>query len=242
MAALRDMAESDEVHGFETEIQQVYWGLRGASAAHDRPFVTASEVADYLADVGRLAISRQKVLSLLDACGPAVKRKRLGGRRVYQLMRPGELAINSRLPGVTIIDPAKAFEEIRRFEAVLGALTGVVRICDPYLQNRSLDFLSEIGGAAEIRFLTFNLLDERKLRRDLIAFRRQFPVTLEIRTTIMNDNHDRFVLSDSTSFLMGGSLNGFAKKRSTLTPLSSAVRMSLMDVFDKEWRSANIFV
>lgn len=224
-------------HELETDPQRIFWGLRVASASLKRSFVSSAEISDALATVGRLAISRQKVASTLDAARGAVRRKKIAGKWHYELMRKGEEAIGDGGPGAIMVDPSNGLEAIRRLEDIFGGLTGAVRICDPYVDNKTLDFLAAMVGASEIRLLTHNIMGERIFRRDLTALQRQLDIPIEVRVTAAADNHDRYVVAENEGFLIGTSLNGFAKKRSFVNPITG-LRAAILSAFEIDWNRA----
>ena len=182
-------------------------------------------------------MSRQKVSSILDGAGGAVRRKKIAGRWHYELMRTGEDAIGDGGPGALMVDPSNGLNAIRRLEEIFGGLTGPVRVCDPYVDNKTVDFLATMRSASEIRLLTHNVMGERSFRRDLSAAQRQLGIPFEVRVTSAAENHDRYVLADNESYLIGSSLNGFAKKRSFVTPLTG-LKGPVLDAFDRDWNRA----
>ena len=234
------MNDIDLLHRLETDEQRALWGLRAAAQLLQKDAITASEVSDILASHGRLAMSRQKVTSILEAAGAAVRRTKKAGKRHFQLMKSGEESIGDGGPGAVMIDPANGLDAIRNFEDVLSSLQAQVRICDPYVDNKSLDFIARMTAASEIRLLTHNILGERTFRRDLSAVERQLGIPLEVRVTAAAENHDRYILSENHSFLMGTSLNGFAKKRSFVTPISG-LRGAVSTAFERDWSRASKF-
>jgi hypothetical protein len=43
---------------------------------------------------------------------------------------------------VTFIEPTRAFSKLREVHAILGTATGELRVCDPYVEMRTLDMLA----------------------------------------------------------------------------------------------------
>jgi hypothetical protein len=126
-------------------------------------------------------------------------------------------------------------------EEILASLKGDLKICDPYIENKTIDFIAECGSASSIRLLTSNVLKETKLRRDFAAYDKEYTSMLEIRISPNGALHDRYILHADGMLLMGTSLNGFAKKQSFLVSLGPDIRAATEAAFDRVWASATKF-
>ena len=236
-----DLCEDAAVHELATEQLQIFWVLRAAGSLPGRGYLTPAEISDILADCCAVSIPRQRVSAILEGAGNAVGRRRLNKRNCYKIMRPGLDALGGQGHGPILIDPATALTQIRRIESIFGKLTGLVRICDPYLDNKTLDLLSLCAGASEIHFLTVTVHKESTFRRDLAAFRREHRIPIEVRLAAPGKHHDRYVISDDDILQFGASLNGIAKKQSFIIPLPRSMRALLEKAFKTDWDSSNPF-
>ena len=57
---------------------------------------------------------------------------------------------------VVFVRPEEALTGIRSVQAILGSAKGAVSICDPYVDGRSLDLLTDITEATSLRLLSMN--------------------------------------------------------------------------------------
>jgi hypothetical protein len=122
------------------------------------------------------------------------------------------------------VDPELALTKIRKMEEILASLKGNLKICDPYIENKTIDFLSECRSSSSIKLLTSNVLKESKLRRDLAAYDKEYTIKIEVRISPNGVLHDRYILHQEGMLLLGTSLNGFAKKQSFLVSLGPDLR------------------
>jgi hypothetical protein len=139
------------------------------------------------------------------------------------------------------VDPERALTEIRRMEEILATLKGDIKICDPYLENKTIDFLAECRSSSSIKLLTSNVLKESKLRRDLAAYDKEHASKIEIRISPNGVLHDRYIIHQEGMLLLGTSLNGFAKKQSFLVSLGPDIRDAMEAAFNRMWGSSRKF-
>jgi hypothetical protein len=155
-------------------------------------------------------------------------------------MKTGLSELAPTLAGSAIfVDPEAALTEIRRMEDTLRSLRGTLLICDPYIENKTLDFLSECNAASAIRLMTTNVLKETTLRRDLSAFMKEHQPDTELR--VRDGLHDRYIIHDGGMLLLGASLNGFAKKQSFVVGMGPDIAAATRTAFNKLWSVAAKF-
>ena len=126
-------------------------------------------------------------------------------------------------------------------EDILAQLKGKLKICDPYIENKTIDYIAECKSATTIRLLTSNIRKEARLRRDLAAYEKEHTRELEIRVSTNGMLHDRYILHQDGMLLMGTSLNGFAKKQSFLVSLGPDIKFATETAFDRMWTTATQF-
>lgn len=123
------------------------------------PWLTPSQVSDGLRDVYGVLVPRQRAEALLSRAkaGGTVARRVSGGRRYYQVMDAGIAVVRSVKSSVLFITPQQSLTAIRAVEDILGTLKGFVRVCDPYVDGRTLDWLSSCQQATKLDLLTTNI-------------------------------------------------------------------------------------
>jgi len=241
--ALRDHQVGDP-HALPDDRARLLWVLAAADALDPKgAYLAAAEAAAALRDLHRVDIPRQRAATLMEAArrDGQVAVQRRGRVRRYRIMKPGLDVLQMQTPGALYIDPEKALTEIRRFEDLLGSLTGSLCVCDPYLENKTLDYVAAMRAATEVRLLTGNILREPLLRRDLAAFRREHKLPLDIRVAPTGKLHDRYLIHDQGMVLIGTSLNGFAKKQSFVVNVGFDIRAATMVAFDRLWSQSASF-
>jgi hypothetical protein len=249
MSALRESylshreAAFGDVHSLEQRCQLLRT-LAAVRHSEAYRYLTPAEACDLLREEEGVVISRQRAANILErerATG-TVARKRAGGRLRYAVMQAGLAELARDAQPSRFVDPANALDEIRRLEEALEELRGPVSICDPYLENKTLDYLAHLAGASGVRFLTANILGDSKLRRDLAAFRKQYAVPLDIRVAPTGILHDRYVIFPGGMWMLGTSLNGYAKKQSLFVSLGVDIRKATLKAFEATWSKANAYV
>jgi len=145
-----------------------------------------------------------------------------------------------------LIKAGETFSGRRKVEEIIFEnLSGTVYICDPYIDERTLDFLSKIPGEAHIFLLTKLVSNPRKFKRCLDDFVQEYRnIDLEIRIHKGNVLHDRFIVvkEGKLAYSMGTSLNGIGKKDCLITELPKEIIEALTELFEHRWSEAQLFV
>jgi hypothetical protein len=188
-------------------------------------------------------MSRQKVIAILEkerAAGSVVmtQRKRLAH---FKIMRRGEDEILSASTNAILIDPSKALTSIRAVEEILRSLQGSIRICDAYMDSKTLDYVAEMKKATGVQLLTENVQDSSRLKRDLAAFAKEHSVPIELRVAAPGRLHDRYVLHADGMLLVGASLKDIGKKQSMIVALSASFASEVGRGFGRTWNDATKF-
>jgi hypothetical protein len=207
-----------------------------------RPWLTPAQVSDALRDVYGTLISRQRVEGILSRAKETrqAARRMVGGRRHYQVMDAGIAAVRSVEASVLFITPEDSLTSIRAVEDVLGALHGNIRVCDPYIDGRTLDWLAGCSKATSIHLLTVNVKNRTTtFQRDLAAFHRQHQALgLEVRVVAPGVLHDRYIVDDDRLLLFGTSLNNLGAKQTFVVAAGEDLRATIIKAFNQEWSSA----
>jgi hypothetical protein len=148
-------------------------------------------------------------------------------------MGPADAVVAPR-SDVQLVDPANALRSVLSLHDVLGGLRGTVRICDPYVDRRTIEHLDAIPRTNRIQLLTKNVTEPDSLRRVVSAAQRDRP--LEVRLGTGEPIHDRYILDDEGMLLLGTSLNGFGKKQSFVVRIGADLRRITQPVFDAMWQ------
>jgi hypothetical protein len=235
-----DLTDSPPVAGFDNDRSRILWLLYVARHKLNLDLLAPGDISAVLRDVFRIDISRQRVGAILDAESktPTVARRVKKGRRLFQVMQPGmdEIAVSS--PTVVFIHPAQALTQYRKVEAILSQLEGDLRLCDPYIDRRSLDVIGNCTKARSINLLSANIKNVNALKGDLKVFAKQNGAILEVRTAPPALLHDRYVIHDSGMLLIGTSLNGLGLKQSFVVETGMDIRAAVLTVFDAAWKVA----
>lgn len=239
-AEVRDVSLG-EAHFLESDRLRIFWVLASVRDCQDLDYLTPADVSDILRDVQGIHLPRQRVSAILQQERGTVSRRRITGKNYYKIMKEGVDLVVPAIQTAIYVDPENALTHIRRFEDVLAGLNGDLRICDPYVENKTLDLLVECRSASSVSLLTANVLKESKLRRDLAAFEQEHSLDLEIRIVGQGLLHDRYIIHDGGMLMLGASLNGFAKKQSFIVPLGPDIKAATMLAFQRMWSSASKF-
>lgn len=145
-----------------------------------------------------------------------------------------------------LIRAGETFSGRRKVEEIIFAnLSGTVYVCDPYIDERTLDFLSRIQNKAHVLLLTKTISDPNKLKRYLDDFFREYDnIDLDIRLHKDPVLHDRFIVVKdiSVAYSVGTSLNGIGKKDCLIIELPKEIVEALTELFEYRWREAKPFV
>jgi hypothetical protein len=217
------------------DMARVFWVLLIGRDRAEQARMTAHEIGIVLQDVYAVMVPRQRITGLLDRERRAVARMRRGGQTEYQLMDQGAQIVLQAGPDVVFIQPEQALSGIRTVESMLQSLEGEVRVCDPWIDGRSLDLLSVAVNARAIRLMTANIPKPGPFSRDLAAFRQQHVTSIEVRVASGKILHDRYVIDERRMLILGTSLNGIGAKQTFVVSTGEDVRSMALAAFDALW-------
>jgi len=203
----------------------------------DRRWWSAAEVSRTLREKHGVRLHWRTIDALLSRNLNCVDRRRRKGRYEYYLLTEGKARIAAVSGSVIMIDPTKAVREVVRLHRFLGALTGNVRVCDPYFDYATVEHLDACSPECTINFLTTNIRDSGKLRRLLNAAQASGR-DIHVRLLAAPILHDRFIIDDQSMLILGTSLNGFGKKQCFVVQTGEDVRMGMIRWFDGLWNTA----
>jgi hypothetical protein len=217
---------------------RAFWTLRvGQSVGMD--MMTPAEVSSVLRDVYSINVPRQRVEGILSRESGAVAKRKKNRKRAYQLMGTGSRELDKTGAPVTFfIEPTQAYSKLREVHALLGDVTGDLRVCDPYVELRTLDMLAECESADSIKLLTVNVKQPAGFKQAMKAFVTEHGIGLDVRTLPSGVLHDRFVIHDAGMLMFGTSFNGLGLKQSFVVALGQDIRASVVATFEAEWQRA----
>jgi hypothetical protein len=221
--------------GLQDARSQALWVLWVAKDRLNETTMTPAEISSVLRDAYGISVSRQKIEASLSKELAAVVRRKQNGRRAYQLMQVGIDELTAKSAVVIFVDPQQALSKIRETQAVLADLRGALRVCDPYVDGRTLDLLADCKAAASIRLLTVTVNKRAAFERDMKAFIREHGDILEVRVASQWALHDRYIIHDDGMLLFGTSLNGLGGKQSFVVSLGEDLRSTVLRAFDDVW-------
>jgi hypothetical protein len=226
------------------ETRQVFWILSAAKFDPSISVLTAAQVAEIGCDLCNISLSRQRVLAIAAQAKAAgqVTSIRRNKKSYFKIVKRGEdELLGGGDDGALFVDPAKALTSIRAVERIMEGLEGDVRICDPYVDSKTLDYIARSTKTESIKLLTENVQDSSRLRRDLSAFRREHTKSIEIRVSPAGELHDRYILFKDGMFWIGASLKDIAKKQSMIVNLSAHLAGEVSRTFDRCWGRSSKF-
>ena len=219
------------------ERHKVLWVMRlGQNVGIE--VMSPAEISVVLRDVYGYAIPRQRIEGMLAAEKATVARRTRGGRRVYQLMKPGAEELEGARSAVIFVEPSSGYSGLRETHALLAGMAGEVRVCDPYADLKTLDMLAECTTATTIRLLTENIKNKAGFKQAVKAFAVEHRTPLDVRVASPKLLHDRYAIHDDGMVLLGTSLNGLGLKQSFVIAMGPDIRATVLGFFEMTWQQS----
>ncbi len=158
-----------QVSGFETDLEKILCVLALEKDTVDG-FLSAAQISKILQERYAENIHWRTITTVLENNSKLALRRKRNHVRQYHILGKGLAILENKDAAVRIIDPTKALQSIISFHEFLGALKGLVRVCDPYLDGPAIEHLDACRSVREVRLLTHNITDSGALRRILDAF------------------------------------------------------------------------
>lgn len=218
---------------------RMFWVLRVGQEKLDQSVMSPTEISTVLRDAYGVDLPRQRIEATLAAEKGTVVKRKVNGRRAYQLMTSGSEELDAATSAAFFIDPARGFTGLREAHSLLATLEGHLRVCDPYADARTLDMLAECEGADSIRLLTQKVQSPDGFKQSVKAFEREHGVSLDVRKAPSGVLHDRYAIHDDGMLMFGTSLNGLGLKQSFVVALGEDLRTAALAAFEATWDTAN---
>lgn len=198
----------------------------------------STEIAKYMVDILGISTSKQAVQAALSkAVAENFCHKDKGG---FKLMKSGQDRLLKQMEKgkVTLLEPGKPFSAGVEFGRIFSQMGGVVRISDPYVDEKTLDLIYKyVDKRLPVRILTSQITNEARFKRDLEKIKLE-DFNIEIRKISKGILHDRYFVDDRHFWLSGNSLNNLGKKESFIVVLGNGIRQSMLKTFNSRWQSA----
>lgn len=220
------------------ERRQMFWILLVGQEHLEVAAMTPAEISTVLRDAHGISVSRQRIEATLSSETGTVAKRKVAGRRAYQLMAKGSASLDAATDAALFIDPERGFTGLRAAHSLLATLEGELRVCDPYIDARTLDMLAACEAADSIRLLTQKVNSPEGFKQSLKAFGREHPVALEIQIAKGGVLHDRYAIHDGGMLMFGTSLNGLGLKQSFVVALGEDLRAAALAAFESTWDAA----
>lgn len=228
-------------HEYDGDLERALAMLHNASANGAGRWSTAAALSRSLRDEHRISIHWRTIGAKLDSHRREyVARRKRNGRWEYQILKEGEKLLHGPDQQITLVDPAKAIQAAKGLHELLAGLKGTIRVCDPYIDNNTIEHLDSCPHTAEIRVLTQKVHASGQLTQMVAAAVRTFR-GFQVRTPAVKDLHDRYIIDEESMYILGTSLNGFGKKQSFIIRAGRDVRALMMNEFDRRWTGGALF-
>lgn len=222
--------------GFADDLDRILAVLQNAKAAGIQR-MSASEVSENLSVQHGLRLHWRTINATLLAKPDLADRRKQHGKWLFRILRNGAQRVAAPPSALLFVEPAKAVQAVLTLHGLLGQCAGVVRVCDPYFDDLTLQHLDACAAATEIRVLTRNVKDSGSVRALHAAFHAQGR-NLQVRAVAANILHDRYIIDGSRMRILGTSLNGFGKKQCFVIEAGGDIRAAMVPVFDGHWATA----
>jgi len=236
----KDVADLPDIHALQRIEDKALWVLIFTKDKINVDYLSAAEVSTILSDVFEVSVDESAIRMALTRARDKVHSKDFGRTRKFSVMKPGREHL-SRVTrdSVIIVDPQKPHQAIQRISDLLGTFSGTVKICDPYLDKKTLEVTAMIPDNCDVRFLSNPPKDGQTFLRHLKAYKVEHP-NLQVRTISPGHIHDRYILVGQDMWLVGHSLNAIGSKQALVVKLGQNIRGEIEKWFDGTWVSAGI--
>lgn len=220
----------------EGNLKSVLSVLSQAKANGSQGWLSAAEISGELRAKGT-RIHWKTIKTALFEKHDLVDRRKRNNQWEFWTLQAGEQMLQGGDNAIIFVDPTKSVQAVQSLHGILSDLRGVLRICDPYLDHSTIEHLDACQKVTQVRLLTSKITDNGTLRR-LVAAYPSAKRTLSVRVVKGVSLHDRYMLDDSRMFILGASLNGFAKGQSFIVRAGQDMKDQMQKLFDSAWTSA----
>lgn len=226
-----DLGNMPNLQDIEDPYVQILWFLKVAKLAGIRR-LGHYEICDLMWHVFDVHIDYNVADGLLRG-----KEQEVGDRiRGRKITLSGEKLLWKRVPNILFIDPSAPLTGRRQVQQVMSELQGKVRICDPWIGEKTLDVLAQMTSVVSIQMLSHNIDSlDRQTCKD---FTTEYGIPLSIRSTKKDVIHDRYIIHKRGLVTVGTSLNGLGNKQTFVVKEGSDIANAVGKRFQELWGPA----
>lgn len=137
-----EVAHLPDLYTLERVEDKALWALLFSKDKVGIPYVSALEISTILADVFEVSVDEAAIRMALNRAKNRVHVKSFGRSKKFSIMKDGKESLyRAAKDMVIIVDPSQPRTAIQKLADMLGSLAGEVKICDPYLDRKTLEVL-----------------------------------------------------------------------------------------------------
>ncbi|MBY0371717.1 hypothetical protein K2X33_13615 [bacterium] len=224
---------------FSTGLETALLGLRAECSDVGGEWPSGAKISQALLREHGVRLHWRTIDRLFADAGELVARRKRKSRWEYFILHQGQSLLSAESPFVSLIDPENAIKSMIRLQAFLSDLDpGVVKVCDPFVDSSTFDFLSLLKKDCVVRLLSKKIMEEQKVRLLLRAASAEGRL-FEIRKAA--DLHDRYIITQDRMLILGTSLNSFGRNISFIVRPGRDIRASTEVKFDQIWEGGRAF-
>jgi hypothetical protein len=236
-----DLSKYPDIHSLEGDISKILLVLHIVKEEMHMNFLTPSQISDILLNHYYIDVPRQRIFVILDKEKKLAAKRKIKSLNYYTILKAGIDLINDTGNQIAfMVNPTAAYTGVRKVQEVFASLQGEIYICDPYVDEKTLDYLASVKKECKIQLLTVNVNHPGPFRRAYEAYRSQFG-NLEVRVLQTGTVHDRYVIDCNGMFLIGQSLNGVGKKQMFVVSLGEDLRRQTIESFKRSWSQSPVY-
>jgi len=246
--AFRNLTEPIRL-ALASERSPLILGLSALAIAYDKSgkeWMSTAEIVSCL-EISGIAVTPKQIQKAFARAGRRLAARRTGGETKYRIMIQGRQLVQEILGEgkiqLVFIQGSQPREARRKLAEILGQLSGIVRISDPWYGERTLDALEMFPEGCEVRFLSAQTNEkDAKLTRAIVYFRKERRGA-ELRIcSDPKELHDRYVLTDNQILIVGHGFKDIGNRESFMIAVDRSVAPDLIEsvrfAFDSRWEKA----
>ena len=221
-----------------------------AQSELDIDYMSSSTISTCL-EIAGVSLDPKSITKSFSRAGNKISRNTENDSRVYKIMTKGkqevaDFFLKKNLLKIFLVNNSKPYSTYLEIGDFLSNLVGDIRICDPYIGERTFAIISSIRKTNSIRFLTVNVnQNKNKVKSIHKDFLKEFP-NFQLRVfPNASEIHDRYILSNEKLIIVGHGLKDIGNKESFIFVLEKTncqdIYNLLSDNFENRWKKANFF-
>lgn len=240
-----DINKYPDIELFNTNLEKGLWVLYVVSSIYDEiNSLSPTEISFFLEEKMLIEISSKSISNAFRKA-PKNHLKNVS-RGKYKIMKKGiKIISNKNQPidnyDVTVIEPNTDYSSKKKLKYILAEMSGTIRICDPYISTKTLDYIYNINKNYQIYILTNKVQDRSTglFERTLSDLKKEgYTIIIKINSKL----HDRYILDDDMFLYSGHSIKDLGSKHSFIVIIKSKeIRNSISKTYDYLWEKSKEF-